>query len=149
MNYLDARRLEVLSEAAADTFENLAFAELRPCDLGLRSPDGLPEDRIRIDLGDGATLGLAMDRGFLEEVAAVIHNLDVSPTGPVREDSLREIINIIAGRFQAGLAGGNGDFNLGLPEPLPDAGAAWSNAAIQCGFEKGDDPGQCVFLWIY
>ena len=143
------RRLQALVAAAAETLENLAFTEVAPGEAGGTAAGGLPERRARIRLDDGTTLGIALDAGLLDELAAIVHSLDGKPDRSVSQDTLLEILNIVAGRFEAGLRGGQGDFSLGLPEPMPAADASWERAISRCSLVSEGEGARSMFLWIY
>lgn len=113
---------ELLAAAACDSLENLAFTELEPAPEGeFAGGGGYRGARIR--LGTLGRLDLALEAPLLREVASTLYSLEAeSLDDAVLDDAVQEILNIIAGRFLAGMPRGNAGNTLGLPVLHPETG---------------------------
>lgn len=117
MGYAMHEIADSLKAAASETLENLAFTELtsRPVDR-IEGPQSKFKG-ARISLGTMGNLDMVIGLDLLAEIALVLFNPpggDVEPE--MLDDTLNEILNIVAGRFLYGIFQGKSDFALGLPE---------------------------------
>jgi CheY-specific phosphatase CheX len=117
MDYSVADFTETLRKAASETLETLAFTEINPRDSNQLVGVLQKYRGSRITVGTLGVMDLILGLELLEEIAVVLFN---PPTGKVEpemlDDTVHEILNIIAGRFLESLFNGKSDFALGLPE---------------------------------
>jgi hypothetical protein len=121
----------LLKSSATETLENLAFTELDSAPNPTLEQGSARLQGAVIDLGTLGRMELILEQSLLEGVAEVLFN---PPPGSLDTetitDTLKEILNIIAGRFLGSLFQGKSDFVMGLPEPHLDV-AAWNTLRIR------------------
>ncbi len=121
----------LLSMAASETLEALAFTEINPSIESSLQDGEHKYQGARISLGTMGNLDLIIEKDLLEEIAIILFN---PPTGEIApemlSDTLNEILNIIAGRFLDAVFKGKSDFSLGIPEMHLDV-KAWNTLPIK------------------
>lgn len=120
-----------LRSAAAETIENLAFTDLEARPVAEVAADAAGLHGARIDMGTMGRMDLILDGALLNGVAETLYSPPAGGLDPAMVgDTLKEILNIIAGRFLEALFQGKADFVLGLPELHLDV-AEWNSHRVR------------------
>jgi hypothetical protein len=119
-----------LSEAAAATFEELAYAFAERTDVQ-DTPRG--DDGIATVSFSGPVCGrivVAMGGGALPSLAANMLGQEEAPTAVVQRDALGEVANVICGNVLPRVAGSTAVFSLGAPNAEPSWAAACARGGV-------------------
>ena len=123
---------EALKSAAIYSLETLAFTEINPKPESILEKPEKEYLGARISMGTMGNLNLVLSRQLLFDIVEVLLN---PPNGDVSEetmnDTLNEILNIIAGRFLESIFKNQSDFALGLPE-IHLSVAEWNQLPMRC-----------------
>jgi len=120
----------ILAEGFRDVIEKIAFmfAEPVPRDDLVPAESACLRATIRFDGPErSGTVSIAAPMGLCIEVAANVLGLDAGERVGVGEasDALRELVNVLCGRFLTDLAGDEPVFNLSIPEVLQLDQTSW------------------------
>lgn len=120
MNQEQAKIVESIVTATADTFEGMAFAEFDqhqelPEIPGFEDTDFITSIELEYPLK--GRLDLILSEQFTYEMTESISGEDISEdSASIIPDTMNEILNTLAGRFMALITSKNEEFKMGLPD---------------------------------
>lgn len=128
----------VLMETVLESIENMAFADVERISGNVSSADLL--NHVKISMGHLGSMDMAIDDIALKGLASVILSIEPNELNDeAKQDTLMEIINIVAGRFCHQMVDEKEEFSLGLPT-LGESEESESNSAIVCSFAMDGEP---------
>lgn len=131
----------VLSEAAVETLETMAFMEVTLKDLAASDLDEARGYWATITLHQPlqGQLTLFVPTALGEEIAATLLGVDEAdpPSEEVIRDSMAEVVNTIAGLAMGRLAG-NQLVEIGLPVSEKGSGPSPQKPDLVCGLTMGE-----------
>lgn len=130
MHVQDDQTRNALQNAVTETFENVAFAEL----VGFNRQnqvDTIPNDTIatQIDIFQPHSyrLLLVLEKAYAAELLGLVEDEDNPLSDDELWDLVKELLNVIAGRFIAFLHPESQDIKIGIPDPIIDVVGAVVN----------------------
>jgi len=139
------RAAALLMEALSSTFADLAFIDVEPAAGAASEKDIVSPLRAAIDVLKPVScrLEISCPAGLRDRIEAILFQDKIEERG--EQDSLLEILNVVAGQFLTLYFGAGTDVKLELPQYLylaePDEGAILAQAA-------GDAEGEPVFATL-
>ena len=130
MHIHDDETRNALQSAVSETFENVAFAELTGFSPQTQV-DTIPEDTIatQVDIvrPHPYRLLLVLEKSYATELLGLVKDEDNPLSDDELWDIVKELINVIAGRFIVFLHPDSQDTKIGIPDPIVDVAGAIEN----------------------
>lgn len=151
--YDPARAGSALAEAVTCAFGDMTFLDAEPLPSGRAAdlPDSLPEEtRAIIDLlrPASARLELRIPSELRARMLEILYSGGEEGGGEERDDSILELLNVIAGQFVTRYFGRGGDVKLELPRYLYFHEDFEGDAVLDLAFDAEGSPFRVILSSI-
>lgn len=151
MNSLDDKGVSIaLGKAITETVENMAFVQLLEQDSHVLAQYSLNNNRqVMLSIFEPVKgkLILIVSRNLMHELASNIYGPEMGdPSLEAQDDTIAELLNIIAGRFMKEITPPNQAYELGLPVIVGYSAGMEDDQIVNCVFES--EKGGCLVLFL-